>query len=252
MTAPAHSRPQLDLDALREEIQVFPVILENAPAGSSLAGALDSTACDWLAPDELARARRFSAPRAQTAFVQCRALLRCLLADYLQQPAASLDFAYSDFGKPSLAAHPELCFNISHSGPVALLAFTLGASLGVDIERIRHMPSALALADRFFSQAESSALRSLPADESDGSFLSCWTRKEAAIKALGVSLDGQLASFSVPLEPMPHPLSIAIAGSVLTLHSLALAPHAVGALAHAGPPRTLRIEPFQSTASFLQ
>jgi 4'-phosphopantetheinyl transferase len=252
MSPPAHSLPQLDLDALRSEIRVFPVMLDDTPAGSSSAGAFDPASCHWLSADELARARAFTAPRAHSAFVQCRALLRCLLAEYLKQPAASLAFTSNNFGKPALAAFPELCFNVSHSGTVALLAFTFGASLGVDIERMRTVLNALAMARRFFSGAESSVLRSLPADKIDAAFLACWTRKEAMVKALGISLAGQLGSFSVPLDVMPEPRSVAIAGSLLTLHSLPLAPHGVGALAHAGPSRALRIEPFHRALTLLQ
>ena len=252
MSPPAHSLPQLDLDALRSEIHVFPVMLDDTPAGSSSAGAFDPASCHWLSADELARARAFTAPRAHSAFVQCRALLRRLLAEYLQQPAVSLAFTYNNFGKPSLAAYPELCFNVSHARTVALLAFTLGVPVGVDIEPMRRVLNAQALADRFFSPAESSVLRSLPAEQIDAVFLACWTRKEAMVKALGISLAGQLGSFSVPLDVMPEPRSVAIAGSLLTLHSLPLAPHGVGALAHAGPSRALRIESFHRAGTLLQ
>jgi len=231
---PGNDTPMgLDFEALRSEIHVVPVLLESAP-GEAAWSLLDS--------DEAARARAFTAPRAQAAFVHCRALLRSLLGACLDQPPSSLVFAYNDFGKPSLAAHSDFCFNVSHSGGVALLAFAAGAPIGVDIERLRPMHRALALAERFFSQQESFALRSLAAGAIDTAFLSCWTRKEAAVKALGINLDGQLGWFSVPVEPMPAPVSIAVSGLQLTLHSLPLAPHAIGALAYAGPPRPVRIE----------
>lgn len=253
MSTPADIVPdpaEFRIDALRNEIHVFPVWLEDTPAAQDFSSPSPPPRSAWglLSPEEAARAHAYIALRAQAAFVHCRALLRRMLGAYLRRPPSSLVFSYGEFGKPSLVTYPELCFNISHSGSVALLAFTLGAPLGVDIERMRSMPNALALADRFFAPRESAFMRALPACQLDQAFLTCWTRKEAAVKALGVSLDGQLASFTVPLEPMPAPRTIAISATPLLLHSLTLAPQAVGALAQSGAPRPLRIEPFRHAA----
>jgi 4'-phosphopantetheinyl transferase len=238
----------LNLDALRSEIHVLPAFLDDTH-GPGMAGAPSQAAWNSLSTDEAARALAFTAPHARNAFVLCRALLRRLLGDCLKQPPSSLVFERGDFGKPSLATYPDLCFNVSHSGALALLAFTFGLPIGVDIERQRPMPNALKLANRFFSPQESAAMRSHSGVELDRAFLTCWTRKEAAVKALGLSLDGQLASFSVPAEPMPMPCHIEVSGSDLTLHSISLAPHAFGALAHAGPSRPLRVQEFQHAAS---
>jgi hypothetical protein len=55
-------------------------------------------------------------------------------------------------------------FNLSHSGNLALYAFTRGRAVGVDVELIREMPDADDLAERFFSVTETALLRALPLD----------------------------------------------------------------------------------------
>jgi len=53
------------------------------------------------------------------------------------------------------------------------------------------------LAERFFSRPEVQWLRSQPASELIASFFSCWTAKEAYIKAQGEGLSMPLSSFGV-------------------------------------------------------
>jgi phosphopantetheinyl transferase len=198
MSPPAHSLPQLDLDALRSEIRVFPVMLDDTPAGSSSAGAFDPASCHWLSADELARARAFTAPRAHSAFVQCRALLRRLLAEYLKQPAV----------EPRLHVQQ---LRQARAGRVSLSSASMfrtharwrcwpsrwASSVGVDIERDEdgcstrwRWPGSLLFAERS-PRCCARCRRS----KIDAAFLACWTRKEAMVKALGISLGGTARVF---------------------------------------------------------
>ncbi len=81
---------------------------------------------------------------------------------------------------------------------MALLAVTQGRPVGVDLEHHRPLPGRERLAARFFSAPEQAALASVPdGDEAAATFLRCWTRKEAYVKALGVGVFHDLEGFAV-------------------------------------------------------
>ena len=54
----------------------------------------------------------------------------------------------------------------------------------------------------------------MPADERNRAFLTCWTRKEAYLKALGAGLSQPLDAFSVPLGTEESAQPVAIHGNV--------------------------------------
>ena len=80
-------------------------------------------------------------------------------------------------------------------------ALTLGAKLGVDVEKIGRDFDVEGIARRFFSAHEQEQLAELPAAERDEAFFRCWTRKEAYIKATGDGLSLPLSQFDVSLQP---------------------------------------------------
>jgi 4'-phosphopantetheinyl transferase len=157
-----------------------------------------------LSPDEQERATRFHFSRDRQHFTATRALLRMILGSYLESDPTKLVFRYSDKEKPSLdpAAHrPLVDFNVSHSGTTALLAFSRGRTLGVDLEQLRDNFDHQAIARRFFSTREQSQLAELAPAERCAAFFRCWTRKEAYIKAQGTGLSLPLSQFDVSLKP---------------------------------------------------
>jgi 4'-phosphopantetheinyl transferase len=155
-----------------------------------------------LSSDELARAARFHFSRDRQRFVAARALLRRILASYLATDPNSLSFSYSKKEKPSLGpAHLDsgVTFNVSHSGGIALFAFSRRREVGVDVEQVRRDADLEAIARRFFSAREQSQLAALPTEEKADAFFRCWTRKEAYIKATGDGLSLPLSQFDVSL-----------------------------------------------------
>ena len=130
---------------------------------------------------------------------QRRAPLRALLAAYLDIEPQRLSLVDDVYGRPALgAAHgPTLGFNWSHSGPHALIALGRHVAPGIDVERQRPRPRALAIARRFFSLEEAAALAALPTDQRSAAFLDLWTAKEAVLKALGRGLAFGLHRLSI-------------------------------------------------------
>ena len=156
----------------------------------------------YLADDEIERANRFHFDTHRHRFVILRGILRCLLADYSGQAPADLRFWYNEQGKPYLQPKSQsIMFNLSHSGEIALYAFSYQREIGVDIERSSGRVSYLQIAKRFFSASEQEILRSLPDHEKQAAFFACWSRKEAYIKAKGLGLSLPLDSFDVSLRP---------------------------------------------------
>lgn len=176
-----------------------------------------------LTAEERSRSDRFRFERHRRRFIVAHAVLRDLLGRYLGTHPEEIRFVHNAFGKPALS--PEfggrLKFNLSHSAGLALMAIA-SADVGVDLEHIRARPEYAEIAERFFSAAEVDYLNGLPSHLHAEGFLSCWTRKEACVKACGEGL-------AMPTDPAPAGLHGA--WSVSTLHP---APGYIGALAVAG------------------
>jgi 4'-phosphopantetheinyl transferase len=157
-----------------------------------------------LNPEESERAARFHFEKDRAHFIVARGVLRTLLGLYLGSRPAELGFAYSPFGKPSLAretgVHP-VRFNVSHSGALALYVFTRGREVGIDVEHARADFAGDDIATRFFSAREVAALRAVAPALRTEAFFNCWTRKEAYIKAIGEGLSHPLDTFAVTLAP---------------------------------------------------
>ena len=133
-----------------------------------------------------------------------RGLLRNILAGYVERPAAELAFTFGPAGKPemSAAAHGEpLHFNSTHSGDVLLVAVGRVPSLGIDVERIRPVARFERVARRAFSEEERRRIDALRPEEQNEAFITCWTRKEACVKAIGQGVWSAFGRFEVSLEP---------------------------------------------------
>lgn len=153
-----------------------------------------------LSPPERDQRSRFAFPRLGDQYAVAHGTMRAVLARCLDQPGQRLRIEAAKGGKPWLPDHPSLQFNLSHSGDMALLGVALAHPIGVDIEAVRAMPDAAAIATRFFAAGECDALAALPEGERTPAFFRCWTRKEAYVKALGTGLATPLDSFRVSLD----------------------------------------------------
>jgi 4'-phosphopantetheinyl transferase len=209
-----------------------------------------------MTPDERTRSARFKFERDQQRFIVARGVLRDLLGRYLQIPPSQISFVYNAFGKPDLGPEfaSRLTFNLSHSrwGPrsagLALIAIATASNVGVDLEYIRAQSDDADIARCFFSAAEVEYLMARPSHLYAEAFFSCWTKKEAYLKACGEGLAIPLNSFSVPMrsDSAQTPVDLHVASKDLvptkrwSLYTLRPAPGYAGALAIEGTGWRLR------------
>jgi 4'-phosphopantetheinyl transferase len=153
-----------------------------------------------LSVDESERAGRFHFQIHRDRFIAAHGCLREILTRYLHCDPHQISFSINPYGKPALVDH-NLEFNLSHSGDFALIAITDGRRVGIDIEQIRQGISSQVIAQQYFSKAEVAELQALPLEQRKNAFFTCWTRKEAYIKAHGLGLSLPLESFDVSLSP---------------------------------------------------
>lgn len=152
---------------------------------------------------EQTRAAQFSFERDRMRFIQTHAIVRQILAAYCDTDAAALTFVRNRQGKPYLTppAHgPDLQFSVSHSGDYFVLALRLEQVIGIDIEEMRDLPQAIDIARSYFTPEESRALARLQAADQRDTFFVWWTHKEAAVKALGLSLAANLRRVEFALD----------------------------------------------------
>ena len=167
-----------------------------------------------LAEDEIVRARRFRFETDRRRFISRRAILRKVLARYIDLPATALPYRLALHGKPELAVDlsVDLKFNLSHSTGLALIAVTRGRDVGIDVERVDSRRADRQVAQRFFSSGEIAELRQFDGHDWVEAFFRCWTRKEAYIKARGEGLSFPLHRFEVSLGPDEPARILRVAG----------------------------------------
>ena len=130
--------------------------------------------------------------RGLTDRSQSRALLAQAAAEHWGLSPLP-EIARQSGGKPYFPQREDCCFNLSHSGGLALCALD-GESVGVDIQVVRGWRPALPR--RVCSQEEMAWLESQP--QLWPAFTQLWCLKEARVKESGQGLRGLLRSIRVP------------------------------------------------------
>lgn len=199
-----------------------------------------SDLCALLCSDERTRAERMLNERARQLWMRSRGVLRELLGRYVQLDPHTLRFATGTHGKPALPEDPcaatgiadlappsatPLSFSLSHSGNLALYAFTRTGPIGVDVEVARRRIDAISIARRAFGAAEAERLAGLERRAAEQEFLRAWTRYEAELKCLGTGIGGA---------------DSATGGHAVWIAQLEVGPRAAAAIAAETPPRELR------------
>lgn len=164
-----------------------------------------------LSTTERDRANRFVFERDRRRYLAAHVGLRDLLASRTGLAAATLVFDEGPFGKPALAPPARCAFNMSHSEDVALVALAVAdaGEIGVDVEMLRRMPDAMALARQNFSASENDELSATTPSDQSLAFLLGWTRKEACLKAIGSGLSIAPNIFTAGLDRGARSVQIA-------------------------------------------
>ena len=212
-------------------VDVWWIALDRVDEDLALLCAAERTRADGL---------RGAALRAR--FIRARCAMRRILAGYLARPPQTLRFAFGEYGKPSLvddaggAAHVR--FNLAHADDVAVLAVAHRADVGVDVERIDPALDVDALARHIGSNEECEELAALPPSRRHEAFFDWWTRKEAALKAIGVGLSREPSEVAIsPSAQRAGTIVVAPSGERYTVETLAAPPGYAAALATLGSER---------------
>jgi 4'-phosphopantetheinyl transferase len=141
-----------------------------------------------LSDKERTRAAAFHFAVDRRRYTASHVMLRQLLGRYLDEDPRSLGFTKGPSGKPALS-EGNLQFNLSHSGPLALLAVTRDQAVGIDLELRWEMPDLAVLEERVFTPAALRRQQRLAPGQRLCGFYRRWTELEAIGKCRGTGLD---------------------------------------------------------------
>jgi 4'-phosphopantetheinyl transferase len=178
--------PQADLAVFGIDLRLWLVDLD-ADAAESAQGDVDA--------EELLRAARFARACDRQRYLASHAALHRLLGTRQR-------WVHGHHGKPALVAPPPH-FNLSRRDGMALVGISMTHEVGVDIETLRPMGDAQALADLHFTSREREAVASRSSMLRERAFLLGWTRKEACLKATGCGLSLPPSSFECGVDAVP-------------------------------------------------
>lgn len=207
---------------------------------------------DVLSEEERTKASRFYLQSHRQKFIVSHAAVRMILAGYFACDASSIRFGLGRFGKPFVknqATNSSLRFNLSHTSRLGAVAVSAGIELGLDIEEIRPIDRDVA---RSLSPNEQLGLAAFEAQDWLLAFYRCWSRKEAVLKAEGVGLNTDLASFDVSVHTQLKTHLLKSQNQAFTtdwqIVSLEPANAHVGAIALASEPTEIKFFQFNECA----
>ena len=145
-----------------------------------------------LTEERRERTLRYRQPEDRKRSLGAGLLLAKILPCYGVSPEA---VRRGEDGKPHVEG---CCFNLSHSGDVAVCAVGV-EPVGCDVEKIAGAPRRVA--ERFFHRNEAAYLRQCGEAERDTLFFRFWTMKESYLKMTGEGMRLSLDRIEFRIEP---------------------------------------------------
>jgi 4'-phosphopantetheinyl transferase len=154
----------------------------------------------FLSKKEKIRAARLKNPRTACQQIISRGILRLLLGNYTGINPNDLIFNKTLYGKPYLInpVNSEICFNLSHSGNLLLIAVGRGKQIGIDVEKLEGKIDFSGISSLVFSPDEQLSLSCSLDPIHD--FYRLWTAKEAILKSTGLGFTYPSNQFSVVIS----------------------------------------------------
>ncbi|WP_157856994.1 4'-phosphopantetheinyl transferase superfamily protein [Streptomyces sp. PRh5] len=139
-------------------------------------------AAELVSDEERAMAEALDRPGDGRVFLCARATTRRVLGWVLGRSPAKVEFCRSIHGRLALVDR-EVCFSVAYGGGQQLVAVALNGAVGVDVQDgdVTYGESL----DLALTQWERQLLRRLSPSARQMFFLGLWTRKEAALRAVG-------------------------------------------------------------------
>ena len=103
-----------------------------------------------------------------------------------EEKRRELETERNQWGKPSLIRHPQIHFNISHSGALAACGFS-DRPLGLDIQQCTDADY-FRIANRYYSRSDQELLKRTETENLPDLFFRIWTKEESYAKWLGTAL----------------------------------------------------------------
>ena len=154
---------------------------------------IDSLAC------EKEQAGRFHFARDGERFLVRRAVFRSLVAELNELEVTDVQLVTENGERPWIRGLSDFEFNASHSGSSYMVATSVEAIPGIDVELEREIPDLDSVVKRICTPEECDQIGSADRFSSKW-FLELWTRKEAVMKGLGLGLKLDPDRITIPVQ----------------------------------------------------
>ncbi len=148
-----------------------------------------------ISEEKRARVETVKRLESKAALLAGELLLRAALK--ASHGLENVKIAVHEHGKPYLPEHPEIHFNISHSGTIAVCTIS-DVECGVDVEQISKPHEVMGVANRFFSVKEHAAMLMSP--NPNEAFCRLWTLRESYVKMRGLGFNIGLSTLKCEFQ----------------------------------------------------